>query len=114
MLTSRHPEHDAIRQTIHGWYHDAFDDMGLLSEQYPWGTVWNTNHVQLTPFDPRHLTHVLQKLRDRYGNAAYNLNFEDLDFADRLGPHLVDAAFRPRHLAEFEVLFIQVARMAGE
>lgn len=91
---SRHPEHEAIGTTIHGWYYDPYSGMGYSNKVYPWGVVWNIGHVHLTPFNLDYLGDILKTLDDCYGDSAYNLNIEDPQFAERLRPKLLESGFR--------------------
>lgn len=90
-----HPEHDAVAQTVRGWFTYSAPEMGYLKEQRRYGVYGRHatagDEILIRQCAPSEVADLLADARDYFGGAPITLYVED---------RALDAALRPALLAQ--------------
>lgn len=99
----RHPDHDAIVETIRGWYTRSYPEMGYLVEQRRFGwysrntVASSVGRVMMRSIQPDDVGPLLTDAREYYARALVTLYVDDRRLDEKLGPALVAAACGSEH-----------------
>jgi len=91
-----HPDHDAIAQTVRGWFTYSAPEMGYQREQRRFGVYGRHpsagDEVMIRQLAPAEVPEFLADVRDYFGGASVRLYVEDRALDETLRPALTSQA----------------------
>src|SRR5688500_5187974 len=96
----RHPEHDAVRETVRGWYRAATPEIGITAIETDYGFLLRSDRTALrrlilTVDSPALVQSAISDATERFASAAFEVWVDDGERARLVTPALGVCGLEP-------------------